>query len=282
MENSENYKPKFDPETGLPLTDAVSDEIKSVTQSISDEVAAAGQPIHPEPPFTAVSSQSISEEVAQAGQPVHPDPPFTAVSSDVTEATSAYQTTGSSEAPFTAAQTESTYQSPAQGSSYQAGGQAPYQAQSNPYQSPTGQAPYQAAPTQAPRTSGIQYSNQPSGSPYGVQGGGNLAPTNTLAIVSLVTGIVSVLFIFLSGSVILGVLGVLIGIAAIVTGTMAMKQIKVTPASSSSKGMALAGIICGAIGLVLSLIITIACAACYASIGGLTKDAFNNLDKFSY
>ena len=297
MEYPDNYKPKFDPETGLPLSDTVADVVSEVPQSISESTAAATQSVRQEAPFQAdeATGAYTSSEPAAAVQA-----PFQAVSTDSSyQSPTAAQTQApfqavyqdtSSQAPFQAAPTQAPYQAAPTQAPYQA---APTQA---PYQAAPSQAPYQAAPSQAPQGSGIQYSNQansaPHGSgvqysnqannaPYQANQAGNVAPSNTLALVSLIAGIVSVVFIFLSGSIILGILGIAAGIAAVITGTMALKQIKTQPASSSSKGMATAGIICGAIGLVLSLIVTIACAACYASFGGLAQDALETLEGFN-
>jgi len=62
--------------------------------------------------------------------------------------------------------------------------------------------------------------------------------TNTLAIVALVTGILGICCGFLA-------------IAGVVTGVMGRNQIKASNGLEKGDGMALAGIILGAIGLVL-------------------------------
>ena len=70
-------------------------------------------------------------------------------------------------------------------------------------------------------------------------------PKQTLAIVSLVTGIVGVVFSFVVG------LGLFPAIAAIVTGHMALKR------EPHARGFALAGVITGYAGLALSILFAI-------------------------
>jgi hypothetical protein len=63
------------------------------------------------------------------------------------------------------------------------------------------------------------------------------------AIASLVCGIISLV-----------ILGVILGVVAVVLGTMARKEIKENP-NLEGDGMALAGIITGAIGAVLAVVL---------------------------
>jgi len=84
----------------------------------------------------------------------------------------------------------------------------------------------------------------------------------------LICGIVSVVFIFLAAIPVLGILGIAAGIAAIITGAMAMKKIKEVPKGTlGGNGMAITGLILGISGLVFCLIFLIACAACFSAIG---------------
>jgi hypothetical protein len=69
--------------------------------------------------------------------------------------------------------------------------------------------------------------------------------TNSLAITSLVLGIVSLPLLFCYGS------GIPFGIAAIVTGLIGRNQIKASNGLERGEGLALAGIITGGIGAVL-------------------------------
>lgn len=76
---------------------------------------------------------------------------------------------------------------------------------------------------------------------------GNVLPTSTLAIISLITGILG--FTALPG----------IGcIAAILTGYRARKETRATPVLKSGDGLATAGIILGWIGVGL-LVVAITC-----------------------
>jgi hypothetical protein len=71
----------------------------------------------------------------------------------------------------------------------------------------------------------------------------NVLPTSTLAIISLVAGIL--------GFTILPVVG---GIAALLTGYAARKETRATPALASGDGLATAGIVMGWIQLALAVI----------------------------
>ena len=75
--------------------------------------------------------------------------------------------------------------------------------------------------------------------------------TNGLAIVSLILGIVSVpMLFFCSGG------GILFGIAALITGWIARRQIKNSNGTQGGGGIALAGMIAGgAIGVLFGLVI---------------------------
>ena len=70
-------------------------------------------------------------------------------------------------------------------------------------------------------------------------------PKQTLAIVSLVTGIVGVVFSFVAG------LGILPAIAGVVTGHMALKR------EPHARGFAIAGLITGYVGLALSIVFAV-------------------------
>jgi hypothetical protein len=80
--------------------------------------------------------------------------------------------------------------------------------------------------------------------------------TSSLAITSLVLGIVSIPLLFLWG------IGTLFGIAALVLGIIALNRINKT--KSSGKGMAIAGIATGGFTLLVALILVIVIIAYYA------------------
>lgn len=82
--------------------------------------------------------------------------------------------------------------------------------------------------------------NYPPPSPYGQQPYSPVLPTSTLAIVSLVAGILGFAGFPIIGSII-----------AIVTGTMARKETRSVPPRASGDGMATAGIVMGWIQIAL-------------------------------
>ncbi|WCN80773.1 DUF4190 domain-containing protein [Micromonospora sp. LH3U1] len=144
---------------------------------------------------------------------------------------------------------------------------APYgQQPQDPYAAP--QAPYGQQPT-----SGQPYGQQPphqdpygqQQAPYGQQpapyGGGPTYPNagyppaqgqgqnNTLGLVSMILGIASIPLICCL------YLGIPVGIAGVVTGYLARQ--KVAQGQASNAGQAKAGLICGAVGVVLGILLLI-------------------------
>lgn len=123
------------------------------------------------------------------------------------------------------------YGQPTSGQPY---GQPQYQDAQQPYQDPYGQQPG-------------------AGQPYGAAPGysGGYAPTNqgqsnTLGLVSMIVGIISI------PAACCWPLGILAGIAAIVLGVLGRG--KASRGEASNAGQALAGLICGAVGLLLSVL----------------------------
>lgn len=97
--------------------------------------------------------------------------------------------------------------------------------------------------------------SNPYGSPqttpgsYGAPSGGP-PPTSGLAIASMVLGIVSVVFGCCWCTY--GVISIPSGIAACIMGFIALNQIN--SGAASGKGMAIAGLVCGGIGVVLAIL----------------------------
>ncbi len=92
-----------------------------------------------------------------------------------------------------------------------------------------------------------QYAGQPPGyPPAGAPGGYGAAEpkNNALAIVALVTGILGVVCCPVA----------VFSIAALVCGFLGRKQIEESPATQKGSGMAMAGIILGAVGLVITVV----------------------------
>jgi Domain of unknown function (DUF4190) len=125
----------------------------------------------------------------------------------------------------------------------------------DPYQQPQSAPPvsyppaYPAAPGyQAPGYQQPGY-QQPAGYPGGAPGypqAAQPAGKNTFAIVSLILGIAALVLQCCYGA------GILLGGAAVVLGYLAQQKVKTE--NAGGRGMALAGLICGGIGAVLSLI----------------------------
>lgn len=112
-------------------------------------------------------------------------------------------------------------------------------------------------PTMAPAWNGSNDSR-----PDSAWGDPQAAPKTGMAIAALVLGVVG----FLTG---IFVIGIGLDIAAIVLGLIAMQKAKAQPARYGGRGLALTGLIFGAVGLVLTIMIfaltpAIASAACDA------------------
>jgi uncharacterized protein DUF4190 len=93
----------------------------------------------------------------------------------------------------------------------------------------------------------MAYQPQPQQPAYPAQ------PSNGLAVASLVLGIVGLVFSFIP---IVGVIAWPMVILGIVFGGIALNKANQAPASSS-KGMAIAGLVCSIIGLVICIIWTV-------------------------
>jgi hypothetical protein len=114
----------------------------------------------------------------------------------------------------------------------------------DPYGQPTSGSPYP--------TSGGSYPGAPQYpmAGYGAPMGPPAQQNNTLGLVSMILGIVSI------PAVCCSILGILAGAAAVVLGVLGMR--KAAAGQASNRGQALAGVICGSIGLVLSVVSIIA------------------------
>lgn len=102
----------------------------------------------------------------------------------------------------------------------------------------------------APPPAGGGYGAPPPGGPYGAPpgyGGAQPQSTSVLAIISLVCGIVGIL-----GACCCGFLGVF-GTAAVICGFLAKKEIDESGGAKKGGGLAMAGMITGAVGIVLGV-----------------------------
>ncbi|MEU5940647.1 hypothetical protein ABZ807_15990 [Micromonospora sp. NPDC047548] len=138
--------------------------------------------------------------------------------------------------------------------------QAPYGQQptsGQPYGQPVSGDPYgQPAPGQPYGTPGQPYGQQPHQDPYGQQPYGTQAypnagypqpqgQQNTLGLVSMILGIAAI-------PMVCCYLGIPLGIAAAVTGWLGRQ--KAAQGLANNAGQALAGLICGGVGLALGIL----------------------------
>lgn len=78
----------------------------------------------------------------------------------------------------------------------------------------------------------------------------SMQKTHPLAIASLVTGILSIL----PSCCCFGFLGIPLAIAGIVTGGLGLSKIKANPDAFKGNGLAIAGIICAAMGAIFGVL----------------------------
>jgi len=141
---------------------------------------------------------------------------------------------------------------------------------------PYGQQPPQDAPQPsygapqpsygAPQAGGGQYVQPPAQQSYGAptpggHGAGGQKPQNTFGLVALILGIVSIVLCCLYA-------GVWAGIPAIVLGYLGMNKAK--QGLATNRGMAMAGLICGVVGLLLTIALIALTAAGTVNYGDYT------------
>lgn len=129
------------------------------------------------------------------------------------------------------------------------------------YGAPHGTSPYGGAQDSAAQHGAAPYGASQHGAPVPAQ-----QPGSGLAIAALVLGIAALVLAFFP---FVGLLSVLLGAAAIVCGILAMRR-------RQSKGMSIAGIVTGALGLVGSILVTLAAAALMAALEESTS-AFSSI-----
>lgn len=93
----------------------------------------------------------------------------------------------------------------------------------------------------------MSYPPPPQNDPYAAGGAPGVPQTNKKAIWSLVLGILS-FFCF----------GIISGVAAVILGNQAKSEIAASGGAQTGEGLAKAGVICGIIGFVLSVLIIVA------------------------
>lgn len=109
-----------------------------------------------------------------------------------------------------------------------------------------------------------QYPPPGYGQPYGQQGGPQGPQKNGLGIAALVLGILSLFSWFF-------LIGGLFGLIAIILGIIALGRVK--RGEANNKGMSLAGIVTGALGLLLTVLVVVGVATLFNSgeFGNLTE-----------
>lgn len=138
------------------------------------------------------------------------------------------------------------YGAPEQPPSAQPYGQGQPYAQGQGYGQGQAQQPYAQQP----------YPQQPYAQPYGQPYGQPAVPTNTMAIISLVSSVLGLTFVPILGS-----------IAGVITGHIARRQIAETGEQGS--GAATAGLIIGYVGVALLVLGIIAFIAFFALAAGV-------------
>ncbi len=97
-------------------------------------------------------------------------------------------------------------------------------------------------------------------------------PTSGLAIASMVCGILAILSSC-------AYVGILFGIPAVITGHMAMKSFRNPQDSKGGKGMAIAGLICGYLGSLISLVLIVIVAFAVNSSEGFIREAMDEAQR---
>jgi hypothetical protein len=133
--------------------------------------------------------------------------------------------------------------------------QDPYAQPQPPYQDPHGQpAPGDPYPAPAP---GYPGAGQYPVAGYGGLAGGPPQQTNIFGLLAMILGIVSI------PAACCSFLGLAVGAAAVVLGVLGIR--KASAGQASNRGQALAGIICGGVGLLLAVVGAIAASAMHLS-----------------
>ncbi len=155
----------------------------------------------------------------------------------------------------------------------QGGGQEPPSEQQPPPQPPPAQQPppQQPPPAQQPSWS----SPAPGAAPPPGQGpppAAQAQPSNGLAIGALITGIAATVFGTVLGFFILTLpLAFILGVVAVILGILGMRKAKQI---ATGKGLALTGVITGAVGIVAVILWVFAFGALFSGAGEVFDDDF--------
>ena len=86
-------------------------------------------------------------------------------------------------------------------------------------------------------------------------------PTNGKAVASLVLGIIAAVFMFFSGTIVLGFVSLILAVIGLVLGVQARREMP-----QGTTGMATAGMVLSIVVLALTVIVMVGCAACVGLI----------------
>ena len=86
-------------------------------------------------------------------------------------------------------------------------------------------------------------------------------PTNGKAVASLVLGIIAAVFMFFSGTIVLGFVSIILAVIGLVLGVQARREMP-----QGTAGMATAGMVLSIVVLALTVIVMVGCAACVGLI----------------
>ena len=86
-------------------------------------------------------------------------------------------------------------------------------------------------------------------------------PTNGKAVASLVLGIIAAVFMFFSGTIVLGFVSIILAVIGLVLGVQARREMP-----QGTAGMATAGMVLSIVVLALTVIVMAGCAACVGLI----------------
>ena len=133
------------------------------------------------------------------------------------------------------------------------------------------QQPQQPQQTWQPPQGGYQAPQAPN------QGSGNNG--KTLAIIGLVTGILSIVLSLFIGAKTwwIAIFAIASGVAGLILSAMGQKKLR---EAGDNSGMATAGLVCSIIGLALIVILIISCIACYACIACSGLGFLNGLSSY--
>ena len=89
-------------------------------------------------------------------------------------------------------------------------------------------------------------------------------PTNGKAVASLVLGIIAAVFMFFSGTIVLGFVSIILAVIGLVLGVQARREMP-----QGTTGMATAGMVLSIVVLALTVIVMVGCAACVGLIASM-------------